>query len=46
MPALGRHIAAQLIRFTGRVIGGDDGQAHDLFLKQGNSKRFLEHGNQ
>ncbi len=37
------HVAAELIGLAGRVIGGDDGELHDLFLKQRNAEGLLQH---
>ena len=41
--AKGCHGAAQLIRFFRREAGGDNSQAHRLFLKQRHAKRAPQH---
>ena len=38
-----RHVAAQLVGFARRIVGGDHRQAHHLFLKQRHAERFFEH---
>ncbi len=46
-PALalpGGHRAAQLVGLAGREVGGDDGQLHDLLLKNRHAAGAVEHG--
>ncbi len=38
-----RHVTAELIRLTRGVVGGHDGELHDLFLKQWNPQGLLQH---
>ena len=38
-----RHVASQLVGFSGCVVGGNDSKPHDLFLEQGHSVGLLEY---
>ncbi len=39
----GGHAAAQFVGLAGRVVGGDDGQFHHLFLEQRHAQGAFEH---
>ena len=38
------HVAAELVCFAGRVVGGYHGKAHHLLLKDGHAEGLLQHG--
>ena len=40
------HVATKLIGFAGSVVGGDDREAHDLFLKERDAQCLFENGSQ
>jgi hypothetical protein len=37
------HVAAELVRLAGRVVGGDDGELHHLLLEERHAERLPEH---